>query len=671
MSHRHSLRRHLLTTSAAACFAMIAATGQQAFAQTAAEEEAEAAPAAPPTAVPADSIALPEISVVATRTPRPTNEIGSALTVITREALQRRQTRLVSEVLREVAGVSVGRTGGVGSFTEVRIRGAESNHTLVLINGIEANDPASGRLFDFGNLLASDVERIEVLRGPQSALYGSDAIGGVINIVTLEGRGPITGQARVEGGSFGTVSANGRVGGGNEDYAFSASVDFFRTEGFNLSDFGSEEDGHRNITLNFTGRINPLDVLQIDLAGRFTDASVENDPQDFTTGRTLDSALDESDTQQAYGLARATLTLFEGLWEQSAGITVTDTRNDFVSEFGNSFSEGTLATISYQSDVYLETPNLLDAGHVLTFLFEREETNFSNEFLQGNDTGDFGYVGQYQLSLLDRIFLSGSVRHDDFDTFEDFTTYRVTASVEPFDTGTRLHGSYGTGVQRPTPTEQFGFFPGSFIGNPELEPEQSRGWDIGIEQSLLDGRIVADVTYFRNVIEDEINGFVFDPASGLFTAVNREGESEADGVEIELTAVDLIEGLDLRGSYTYTHATQPFSDVDGSSGIFRERRRPLHAASINANYRFFDDRANLNVGLIYNGERTDLQFTSPEFREVDLGGYTLVNVTGSYELSENVEIFGRVENVLDQDYEEVFDFNSPGIGAFVGLRLRM
>ncbi|NBC31290.1 MAG: TonB-dependent receptor [Alphaproteobacteria bacterium] len=665
MPHCHSLRSRLLTTSAATCLGLIAAAGLPAFAQPAAGEE-EDAPAAP-----AESIALPEISVIATRTPRPTNEIGSALTVITREELQRRQTRLVSEVLREVAGVTVSRTGGVGTFTEVRIRGAESNHTLVLINGIEANDPASGRLFDFGNLLASDVERIEVLRGPQSALYGSDAIGGVINIVTRQGEGPISGAARVEGGSFGTVSANGRVAGGDEDYAFSGSVDLFRTEGINLSDFGGEEDGHRNVTLNFTGRINPLDVLQIDVAGRYTDAFVENDPQDFMTGRTLDSPVDESDTQQAYGLARATLTLFDGMWEQSAGITVTDTRNDFVSDFGNAFSEGTLANISYQSDVYLETPELLDAEHVLTFLVEREETNYSNEFQQGRETEDFGYVGQYQLSLLDRIFLSGSVRHDDFDTFEDFTTYRVTASVEPFDTGTRLHGSYGTGVQRPTPTEQFGFFPGSFIGNPDLQPEQSRGWDIGIEQTLLGGRIVADVTYFRNVVEDEINGFVFDPDSQLFTAVNREGESESDGIEIALTAVDLIDGLDLQGSYSYTHATQPFSDVDGSDGVFRERRRPLHSASVNANYRFLDDRANLNVGLIYNGERTDLRFTSPAFQEVELGSYTLLNIAGSYDLSENVEIFGRVENVLDQDYEEVFDFNAPGIGAFVGLRIRM
>lgn len=668
MSHVHSPRRRLLRASAATGIVLLAAAGQPADAQTAAEEQADPAPS---TALPEGSIALPEISVVATRTPRPTSEIGSALTVITREELQRRQTRLVSEVLREVAGVSVSRTGGPGTFTEVRIRGAESNHTLVLINGIEANDPATGRLFDFGNLLASDVERIEVLRGPQSALYGSDAIGGVINIVTLEGRGPISGAARVEGGSFGTVSANGRVGGGDEHYAFAASVDFFRTEGINLSDFGDEEDGYANTTLNFTGRVNPLDVLQIDVAGRYTSTRVENDPQDFTTGRTLDSDIDESETEQAYARAQATLTLFDGLWEQSAGLSVTDTRNDFVSEFGNAFSEGTLASIDYQSDVYLETPDLLDAEHVLTFLFEREETNYSNEFQQGRGTEDFGYVGQYQLSLLDRIFLSGSVRHDDFDTFEDFTTYRVTASVEPFDTGTRLHGSYGTGVQRPTPTEQFGFFPGNFIGNPALEPEQSRGWDIGIEQTLLGGRVVADVTYFRNMIENEINGFVFDPQSGLFTAANRDGESEADGIEIELTAVDLVEGLDLSGSYTYTHATQPFSDIDGSEGVFRERRRPLHSASLNANYRFLDDRANLNLGLIYNGEQTDLQFTSPEFREVEVGSYTLLNIAGSYDLSENVEIFGRIENVLDQDYEEVFDFNAPDIGAFVGLRIRM
>jgi vitamin B12 transporter len=642
----------------------------------------EAAPGTAPT------LALPEISVTATRTPRRIDEIGSALTVITREELENRQTLAVSDALRSVPGVSVTRTGPLGTLTEVRIRGAEANQTLVLIDGIQVNDPANGLAFDFGNLLVGDIERIEVLRGPQSALYGSEAIGGVVNIVTHRGDGPIGGRASVEAGSFGTVEALASVDGGDDDYAFNISANALRTEGVNISDFGDEDDGFRNLTLNATGRYSPTDFLRFDLAGRYTDSRVDNDPADTalappffitpvnpdTFGRIVDSSIDQTETEQAFANAQATLSLFDGRWEQIVGASIYDSVLEFESStFGPSFAEGTLFNLDYQSNVYLDTPEFAGAEHVFTILAEREEIDFSNINQTGRNFVDYSIVGQYQVSLIDRIFLTGSVRHDFNDLFEDDTTYRATAAYLLERTGTRFHASYGTGTQQPTPIELFGFGIGTFFGNPDLRPETSRGWDIGVEQSFLDDRLALDATYFENDIEDEINGFFFDPQLGGFTAVNRPGTSETRGVELTATWRDVLHGLDLSGSYTYTDATQPFSDADGSPGTFRQIRQPMHTGNFTANYRFLDGRANLNLSVDYVGERRDIFFRLPAAPNevVELDAYTLVDLAASYRLSDNVELFGRIENLLDEDYEEVFDFNQPGIGAFAGIRMSM
>lgn len=636
----------------------------------------------------APAMTLPEISVVATRTPQPIDRIGSALSVITREELENRQTTAVADALRSVPGVSVAQNGTVGTLTQVRIRGAEPNHTLVLIDGIQVNDPANGLAFDFGNLLVGDIERIEVLRGPQSALYGSEAIGGVINIVTRRGEGPVQGDVRVEGGSFLTAQGFGNVSGAGERYGFSASINAFRTNGINISDFGTEEDGYDNLTLNARGRFNPTENLELRLVGRYTNATVETDPQDIATlppgftvpanpdtyGRIIDSPVEQTDTEQLFANGEAELTLFDGRWEQIVGASVSDTDSEFQSTFfGDSFADGRLFNLDYQSNVYLETPDLARAEHVFTLFAEREEITFSNANQSDRGSVDYSVVGQYQLSLIDQIFLTGSVRHDINELFEDDTTYRVTAAYRLEETGTRFHASYGTGTQQPTPIELFGFAPGFFVGNPDLRPETSRGWDIGIEQSLVDERLVLDITYFQNEIEDEINGFFFDPALGTTTAVNRPGTSEIQGVELTATWRDALPGLDLSGSYTYTDATQPFSDADGSRGTFRQVRQPEHTASFAANYRFLDDRANLNLTVDYVGARNDVFFLQPvePNRVVELDAYTLVDLAGSYEISDRVELFGRIENLLDEDYEEVFDFNTPGIGGFAGVRISL
>ena len=623
--------------------------------------------------------ALPDVVVSASRVPVPANEIGSAVTVITAEDIERRQARFVSDVLRDAPGLAVNRSGGVGTSTQIRIRGAEANQTLVLIDGIEVSDPAFSE-FDFANLLAADVERIEIIRGAQSALWGSDAIGGVINITTKQGRKGVELTASAEGGSFNTRQGNAGIRAGGDRWRTAVSGTYFETDGINVSRFGDEQDGYNNVTLFGSGGVTVIEEwglinsLELDGAGRFMKSQVQTDPQDFafpnesTQGFVIDGDR-ETDSDQAFGRVGATLTMLDGLWEQRVGAAITDTENDFsTNDLQTSGNAGLRTKLDYQSTLRFETPeDILDAQHTLVFLFEREEETFLNEGPtatspqnQNRHRHFYGFVGEYRLALLDSVFLSGAVRRDDNTDFQDTTTYRATAAYVFPGTDTRLHGSYGTGVTNPTFFEQFGFFPGRFIGNPDLQPETSETWDIGIEQPFFGGRVVADVTYFRANLEDEI-ATTFNTTTFFSSVENQRGESERQGVEVTLDA-EVAEGLTFTGAYTYTNAEDP----DGGEEV----RRPRHVASGSLNYGFHDGRGNVNLTARYNGEMEDVEFiaATPEGR-VTLDDYTLVNASGSYALTPNIRFFTRVENLLDEDYEDVFSFQTPGISVFAGFQV--
>ena len=604
---------------------------------------------------------LPDLVISASRTPLKADEVGSAVTVITAEEIERKQVRLVSDILREVPGVAVSRTGTIGNLTQVRIRGAEGNQTLVLIDGMEVNDPSGDSEFDFGLLLAADIERIEVLRGPQSALYGSDAIGGVIHIITKQGRGPATGMLSLEGGSFHTGQASASVRGSGEQYHFSFDATRFTTNGVSVApkdEGNSEKDGHRNQTYNIKLGFEPIDHLEINLSGRHSKARTESDPQPFVAGviGTVDGDLVTKTTRWT-GRILAKYSLFDGRWEHLLGAGAKQEQADSFEDGALTFaSKGEKARFDYQTNVFFETPAFAEATHTLTFLVEREDEAQVTRSAFGNsdlDITNYGFVGEYRLGLWERLFLSGSVRYDDNDIFEDATTFRVTAAYLLEATGTRLHGSYGTGVKNPSLFELFGFGP-TFIPNPDLSPEKSKGWDIGVEQRFLGDRLSVDLTYFNNRITDLILG------AGN-TAVNQDGTTKIQGLEVTVTA-GLAAGLTFVGQYTYT-------DAEDAAGVDLVRR-PKHIASANFAYRFLDGRANVDLGIDYHGEQEDIQFSNffADRSRVTLDDYVLINLAGSYEALKGVEIFGRIENLLDEDYQEIFGFNTPGIGGFVGVR---
>ena len=611
----------------------------------------------------------PEVVVSASRTPVAAEEVGSAVTVITADQIQARNYQYVSDVLREVPGVAVARTGSLGGLTQVFLRGAESNHVLVIVDGIEIA-PATSGLFDFSTLLARDIERMEVVRGPQSGVYGSNALAGVINIVTVSGKGPMRITTAYEGGSFGThqISASARGG-------FSAgnlAVSFTRREaaGFSAAEIGTEDDGDTNTTAFMKAGVDLTDNVRVDGLIRWVEKLSETDRFDFSggpnQGLAFDGIIDRSDTQELALKLAGTLNLFDDMWSQTMRISALDTNTrGQSSDFGPFGNDDRRTTLAYETTVFLETPDYADAAHTLTGLIEYERESYTNPFGAPGPVSAkrelYGLAAEYRADLFDRFSLSAALRHDINDDFEDATTYRLTASYRVKETGSRLHTSLGTGSTNPTFFEQFGFTPVLFVGNPNLQPETSTGWDIGIEQTLWDGRLVADLTYFDADLEDEI---VSAPAPGrdfLSTSVNAPGTNKRSGVEFSVSARP-IDGLSLTGSYTYVES-------DDAAGV-REARRPRHTASADATYRFLEDRASLSAGVVHNGDRLDNDFRggfTPVLTELD--GYTVVNLAGSYRINDRIEIFGRVENAFDEQYQEVLSYATPGVAAYAGVRL--
>jgi len=613
-----------------------------------------------PTPLLAQSSTLPPVVVSASRVPVPGREVGSSVSVLDAEQLERRQDNLVSEALRTVPGVAVSRGGSIGAQTQVRIRGAEANHTLVRIDGIEVNDVGGGSEFDFANLLTAGIDRIEVLRGPQSSIYGSDAIGGVVDITTRRGNGPFSAQVAGEAGSFRTGQLQATVGGGAARYHYALTGAALTTDGISAASEArgnSENDGYDNQTLHAKLGFSPLENLDLQVVGRVVDDRKESD--DFVGGTGAVDGDEVTDSRRRAGLIQGTYKLYGGAWENILSAAISrDERDNYSDGVHSSLFDGTKSRFLYQSNVFFGTRRWIDADHTVTVALESEEDDVRTQSAFSDVDRDIvqnSLVGEYRVGLSERLFLSGSGRYDDNDLFKNATTWRVTAAWLFNDAAGRLHGSVGKGVKNPTLFELFGFT-STFTGNPDLKPEESLGGDFGVEHSFWRDRAVVDLTFFRNEITDQITG------SGT-TAVNLSGTSKVQGLEVT-AGVTPLPGLNVAASYTYTDA----EDANGTRLI----RRPKHLASVNADYdvRLWTWPAKLAIGADYNGRQDDTAFDASFNRStVELSSYTLVRLAAAVEVKPGAELFARVENALDEDYEQIFTFGSPGRAAYAGVRL--
>lgn len=595
----------------------------------------------------------------------PRDQVGSAVTVVTGDQLRAQQVRHAADALRSLPGVSVNRTGGFAGLTQIRLRGAEANHTLVLIDGIEANSSNNGE-FDFANLSADDIERIEVIRGPQSGVYGSNAIGGVINIITKGGRGPLTVQVKGEAGSFNTKDGSVRVSGGTDKAYFSGSLHQRKTDGFNIAPHGSENDGSQlaSGSLKFGAEI--VKDVTVDFTMRSQNTRGQRDVPGGTAGmlqEQVDSPAFFTNSDLLLGARLSWSTFGGGLIHELRTSKASNTIDDQEPGF-RTRNESETDKFAYKSTARFETPGIPGITQTVTGQVEKRIDSFIplSDFADGlkRERKQESIAGEWSGALLNRLFLTAGIRHDNNDTFQDFTTWRTTASLKLEELGLRPHASMGTAVKVPTMFELYGALTSFFTPNPNLRPEQSQGWDAGLELSLWKQRIVLDVTYFKSDLTDKIDGFAPGPNFTL-TAVNLDGRSIREGIETE-ARVRISPTLLFTGAYTYLESTRP----DGQ----REVRRAPNSARADLTWLFDSAKGRVNLGVVYNGQMDDNVFRLPAFtlERFRLDDYTLVSLAGSYQLKPGLEIFGRVENLLDSKYQEVYGFNTPGVAAFAGLR---
>lgn len=597
----------------------------------------------------------------------PVSKIGGSVTVLDAAALDQRQTRIVSDILRDVPGVAVNRTGAVGALTQLRVRGTEGNHVLVLIDGIKASDPYYGE-YDFGTLIADDSAKIEVLRGQQSSLYGSDAIGGVIQYITLTGAEAPGISLRVEGGSFETASGSARVAGvsGNLDYAVSSS--YYHTGGTPTSRFGTRDVGSDSVGASAKLIWTPSPIFKLTAVGRysFTDADTNNSENNSLSprfGYTVDSPGVYFKNTAFYGLLRGELSLLEGRWTTALSGQFADTKrtgyDGGVVDYGDKGQryKGTVeSTIRFGTDAI---------RHRITAAVDVEREQFQNRspfsFQGKRHTDNVGIVGEYNVIVNDALSVSGSVRRDLNDRFDDVTTWRAEGSYK-FATGTRVRGAYGTGVKNPGYFELYGYSDGRYIGNPNLRPEKSKGWEAGVDQYFANNKASIGATYFDSRLTDEI--YTTYPAP-LFIATpsNRTTESKQRGIEVFASARP-IHQLRFDAAFTYLHARE-------NNAV--EVRRPNYIGSVNVTAFSNDDRFSGTLTARYNGRQQDVAYTNPSYVpvKVSLQEYVLVNLNAEYKLTKSISVFGRIENLFDEQYEEVFSFATPGRGAYGGFRVRL
>lgn len=603
---------------------------------------------------------LDQIIVTGSRSPVSINSVGSAVTVITRDDIERRQARYVSDLLRTVPGFSVSQSGVAGSQTQVRVRGAEANHVLVLIDGARANDPATGDEFRWEFLTTANIERIEIVRGPQSALWGSDAVAGVVHIITRSATTQSRAGGYVEAGSLNTLNSavNGSVGGDN--WSLNLSVERLETDGGNISRAGSEDDNSDATTGSLSASLQASDGLAFTFGVRSIDSYSQYDNVDFfVTGLPFDSDV-ALDTRQNYLQVGSTIGNRDSRVRHHIAARYFDSENRNLAngiEDVTALSDRT--TFAYQADISL-------GDDVLSLALEHEDTNFEQRGPVGfgdpnqvQDANVTSVIADYQAHVGDNLTWLASARFDDNSMFDDAVTGRLSVTWSVND-ATRLRANIGTGRKNPTFIELFGYFPGQFANDPDLEPEKSTSYDIGVERQVSEALNI-QLTLFKQDLENEINGFVFDPVTFLSTAENMADTSKREGVELA-ARWDLSERIGLNLSYTF---------IDSTSENIREVRRPRHSGSVDMDFGFMDERGRIALTAAYGGTRTDTFFppwpNPPEV--VTLSNHWLVDLTTQYSVTDSVKVFARANNLLDTDYEQVYGYRTPGRAAYAGIQV--
>lgn len=613
------------------------------------------------------------IVVTATRAPLELDEVPASVTVLDKAAIDRSQDIGATELLLRTPGITVSRNGGYGTATSLRIRGAESDHTVVVIDGVKLSDPASaGGGYNFANLLAGDIDRIEVLRGPQSILWGSQAIGGVVNVVSAVPEQPLEGSFDLEAGSRETVSARAALGGRSGPLSWRIGGQTFTTDGISAiapAYGGLEKDGYRNRSLTGRASLALADTVSVDLRGYYSAGRVD---LDSTSG---DSA-DYAHNQEWLGYAGLNVDLFEGRFHNRLAYSQTDTDRDNFNPTRarpQSFeSEGRNRRWEYQGSF------ALSERVSAIFGLENERSHFRSRspaaslatplpaFATGRAEITSAY-GQLSIEPVEGLTLNGGLRYDDHNRFGGQTLF-AAGGVWSLPTGTVLRASYGEGFKAPTLYQMF-----SEYGNTALDPEEAKGWEAGVEQHLLGRKLVLGVTWFDRTTTNQIifnsctsastNPLCLVPGSttarrsGFYSNVSR---GEAHG--IEAAAALTLGGLTLDGNYSWIVA----EDRSRGTANFGKTlpRRPRRAANMSVGYAL-PFGLELGAALRWSGASFDNAANTTR-----LDDYTLVDLRAEYRLSDGLRFFARVENLFDEKYMTAFRYGTLGRSAYAGIRGR-
>jgi vitamin B12 transporter len=604
------------------------------------------------------------VVVTATRTPQPLEVTGSSMSVITADDLKVQQTDIVSDILAETPGLTVNRNGGPGQTTTVSIRGAESGQTLVLIDGVRINDPSSpDDQAILGDLLVNNVDRIEVLRGPQSTLYGSDAIGGVVDTLTRRGGStPFALDASAEGGSFDTWHVNAAANGTEGLLEYGAALNYYDTGGISAADARNgnvEDDADRNFGATLNTRVHATDTLSFDLRAYYTQSHTEFDgfpPPNFV----LQDDGEFGTASLVAGYAGANLDLLDGkLRNRLAFIASESNRKDF-GEFDfitnaftpaeNFFARGDAQRFEYQGSYDLDDANQLVFGA------ETQRVSMSTESLQfdpGPTTGHVrtnGYYAQWQSTLFKQLTLTGGVRLEDNSEFGTHTSLKLAGAWNIPGWHTTLRANYGDGFKAPTLYELFSQYKNPFHA---LRPETARGWEVGADHDFLGDRLRASLTYFERNTHNQID-FVstFTPPFGYYENLD---STRATGVEAEIDA-RLTDALSVTASYTNLAAKNLVTGTELA-------RRPRNSASATVTWRPIR-KLTLGAAVVYDGPRFD---DGGNF--VPLESNTTVNLTGSYDITDTVQVYARVENLFDELNEPIAGYGRVGRAGYGGVRV--
>ena len=612
------------------------------------------------------------IVVTATRTPTPLDQVPASITVLDKAAIDRAQDIGATELLLRTPGISMSRNGGYGTATSLRIRGAESEQTVVVIDGVKLNDPSStGGGYNFANLLIGDAQRIEVLRGPQSTLWGSQAIGGVVNIVTASPQAPIEGSFDIEAGSRDTVSARAALGGVSGPLSWRIGGQSFTTEGISAiapAFGGGERDGYTNRNVAGRAELALGANASIDLRGYYSTGRVEID------GFSGD-APDYSHNREFVGYAGLNFALLDGRLRNRIAYNYTDTDRD-------SYSPELEQPLSFEAagkNRRFEYQGIFDLSDRIsaTFGVENERSRFKSRSPSGSladPLPDFvrgkaeitSVYGQLTVRPLDGLTINGGVRHDDHNRYGGRTLFSA-GGIWTLPSGTTLRASYGEGFKAPSLYQLF-----SEYGNVNLDPERAHGWEAGAQQAFFGDMLTIGATYFERTTTGQIiyNGCdvgttdplcvvpgTDTPRWGYYLNVAR---AEAHGIEAD--AAFRLGGLTLDGNYSWTVAE------DRSAGTANEGnwlpRRPRHLANASLSYDF---AFGLTLGSAVRWAGKSYDNASNATR---LDDYTLVDLRAEYRLSDSLRLFARAENVFDEQYMTAYRYGTLGRSIYAGIRGR-